>query len=187
MRFPPEREYPVVLDMALSVVAKGKIVHAMKSGTPIPETWGLNKYGEPTTDAKEAFEGLVQPVGGYKGYSMSFVMGVLGGCCPRQPSSRGNRLLRQHERPPECGALLPGHRHQGVHGPRGLQGKMDEAIEAMHSSELARGAERIYVPGEMEWLKREERLKNGIPVAPAIWKDLTKVSQDLGVALPTTI
>ena len=71
--------------------------------------------------------------------------------------------------------------------PSEFKSKMDEAIQAMHSSELARGAERIYVPGEMEWLKREERLKNGIPVAPAIWKDLTKVSQDLGIDLPATV
>src|SRR5450756_2716469 len=67
---PAGKEFPVVLDMAQSVVARGKIAHAVKTGSPIPPTWALNRHGEPTTDAKEGYAGLVQPVGGYKGYGM---------------------------------------------------------------------------------------------------------------------
>ena len=63
---------------------------------------------------------------------------------------------------------------------------MDQAIHEMHSAELARGAERVYVPGEMEWLKREERLKSGVPVAKGVWKDLVAASNETGVPLPPT-
>ncbi len=185
---PAGKELPVVLDMALSVVAKGKIVHAMKSGTPIPETWGLNKYGEPTTDAKEAFEGLVQPVGGYKGYAMSFVMGVLGGLLTRAAFVHDVTDFYANMKDPQNA----GHYFQAIDikafmEPSEFKAKMDEAIQAMHSSELARGNDRIYVPGELEWINRRQRLENGVPVAAAVWRDLTKVSQEVGVPLPETV
>ena len=185
---PAGRHYPVVLDMALSVVAKGKIVHAMKSGTPIPETWALNKFGEPTTDAKEAFEGLVQPVGGYKGYSMSFIQGVMGGLLTRAAFVHDvtDFYLNMGE-PQNAGHYFQAIDIKAFMDPSEFMAKMDEAIDAMHSAELARGNDRIYVPGEMEWLKREERMKNGIPVAEAVWKDLTKVSNESGVPLPQTV
>lgn len=185
---PAGKERPVVLDMALSVVAKGKIVHAMKSGTPIPNTWALNKHGEPTTDPKEAFEGLVQPVGGYKGYSMAFVLGALGGLLTQAAFVHEVTDFYANMKDPQNG----GHFFQALDikafmDPAEFKKKMDDAIQAMHSSELARGAERIYVPGEIEWLKREERLKTGIPIAPAVWRELAAISQDCGVPLPATL
>ncbi len=185
---PAGKEYPVVLDMALSVVAKGKIVHAMKAGTPIPETWALNKFGQPTTDAKEAFEGLVQPVGGYKGYSMAFVLGVLGGMLNRAAFVHEVTDFYANLSAPQNG----GHYFQAIDikafmDPEEFKAKMDEAIQAMHSAELAKGSERVYVPGELEWIAREKRLREGVPVAPAVWKDLTKVSEDVDVDLPPTV
>ena len=184
---PTCNEYPVVLDMAQSVVARGKIAHAVKTNTPIPPTWALNKYGEPTTDPVEAYAGLVQPVGGYKGYSMSFVVLALAGILNGAASVNEIPVFEEGIKP----RLSVGHYFQAVDikafmDPTEFKAKMDEAIQFMHSSELARGAERVYVPGEMEWLKREERLQNGIPVAAGVWKDLVSIAESNGVALPAT-
>jgi LDH2 family malate/lactate/ureidoglycolate dehydrogenase len=70
---------PVVLDMAMSVVANGKILMASKTGAPIPEGWAIDADGEPTTDAARALAGLVLPLGAYKGYAMSFMTALLAG------------------------------------------------------------------------------------------------------------
>ena len=185
---PAGKEFPVVLDMAQSVVARGKIAHAVKTGSPIPPTWALNRHGEPTTDAKEGYAGLVQPVGGYKGYGMSFVIMALGSVLNGACFGTGVPVFDDGIKPD----LNIGHICQAIDinafmDPAEFKAKMDEAIHEMHGSELARGADRIYVPGEMEWLKRQERLKSGIPVAAGVWKDLETASRETGVALPPTL
>ncbi|MHB0867938.1 MAG: Ldh family oxidoreductase [Chloroflexota bacterium] len=185
---PAGKERPVVMDMAVSVVAKGKIVHAMKAGTPIPPTWGLNRHGEPTTDAKEAFDGLVQPVGGYKGYNMSFVIGVLSAVLNRAAFTHEvTDFYHNMKDPQNIGASFQAIDIKAFMDPAEFKERMDESIQEMHGSELARGNDRIYVPGEIEWLKREERLKKGVPVAEPVWKDLVAISQELGIALPPTL
>ena len=185
---PAGKEYPVVLDMAMSVVAKGKIVHAMKAGIPIPETWGLNKFGEPTTDAKEAFEGLVQPVGGYKGYNMSFVIGVIGALLNGAAFTHEvTDFYHNMKDPQNTGFTFQAIDIKAFMDPADFKARMDESIAEMHASELARGNDRIYVPGEIEWIKRAERLQKGVTVAPAVWSDMTAVSQQWGVPLPPTV
>lgn len=185
---PAGKEKPVVLDMAMSVVARGKIIHAMKSGTPIPNSWALNKHGEPTTDAREAFEGLVQPVGGYKGYGLAFVLGILSGLLNRAAFIGDVTNFFDNLTDPQNG----GHCFQALDikafmDPTEFKEKMDTAIKDIKASELARGAEKIYVPGEMEWEQRELRTLNGVPVAEAVWNDLAQVSEQTGIALPPTI
>jgi len=185
---PTGKEYPVVLDMAQSVVARGKINHAAKNNLPIPPTWALNRFGEPTTDAVEAYAGLVQPVGGYKGYGMAFVLGVMAGLLNRAAFVGEVTDFYANMKEPQNG----GHTFQVIDikafmDPSEFKAKMDEAIKEMHSSELARGADRTYVPGEMEWLKRADRLENGVPVAPAVWKDLVTLSEGNGIPLPSTM
>lgn len=185
---PAGKEYPLVLDMALSVVARGKIVHAMKTGTPVPSNWAVNKWGEPTTDAKEAYEGLIQPVGGYKGYGMAFVVGALGALLNGAAFLGGIvPFYSNFDKPQDASHFFSVIDIEAFIDPLEFKSRMDEAIQAMHSSELARGAERIYVPGEMEWLKRAERLKTGIQIPPAVWRDMEVISQDRAVPLPSGV
>ena len=184
---PAGKEYPIVLDMAQSVVARGKIAHAIKTGTPIPPTWALNRYGEPTTDPVEAYSGLVQPVGGYKGYSMAFVVMALGAVLNGAGFGHDLPVFEEGiKRVANVGHFFQAIDIKALADPEEFKSKMDEAIQAMHSSELARGSDRVYVPGEIEWLKREERLKSGVPIAAGVWKDLVKIADRCGVALPPT-
>ena len=69
--------FNIVLDMACSVAARGKIIVAAKNGEPIPADWALGPDGLPTTDPVEALKGLVQPVGGPKGYALTLMIGLL--------------------------------------------------------------------------------------------------------------
>lgn len=69
----------MVLDMATSVVARMKIIMAAKAKEQIPPGWATDKNGNPTTDSLAAFEGLVLPIGGYKGYGLSVMIALLTG------------------------------------------------------------------------------------------------------------
>lgn len=66
--FPMENSEPLVIDLALTTVVRGKIMLAMQKGETIPEGWALDRHGKPTTDPKEAIErGSLFPIGGAKG------------------------------------------------------------------------------------------------------------------------
>jgi len=75
--FPRREEPPLVIDMALSQVARGKILFAAKEGRPIPEGWALDAEGNPTTDAKAAMGGIMLAMGGAKGALLALVVELL--------------------------------------------------------------------------------------------------------------
>jgi LDH2 family malate/lactate/ureidoglycolate dehydrogenase len=76
---PAGRALPYVLDMATSVVARGKIIVASQKQQSIPAGWAIDKDGNPTTDADEALNGSVLPLGGPKGYAISMFIDILAG------------------------------------------------------------------------------------------------------------
>ena len=68
---------PLVVDLSLSRVARGKVMNARKAGKPIPEGWALNKDGQPTTDAAEALDGTMLPIGEAKGTALALMVEIL--------------------------------------------------------------------------------------------------------------
>ena len=74
---PRPGQSPLVIDLSLSRVARGKVMHARKSGVPIPEGWALDKHGQPTTDPETALEGTMVPIGEAKGTSLALMVEVL--------------------------------------------------------------------------------------------------------------
>ena len=77
--FPREHEGPLMIDLSLSEVARGKLMIAAKKGEPIPLGWALDKDGNPTTDPKAGLEGTMMPAGGAKGAMLALVVELL--CC----------------------------------------------------------------------------------------------------------
>ncbi|HEY2627542.1 MAG TPA: Ldh family oxidoreductase [Usitatibacter sp.] len=75
--FPRRNDAPLVIDLSLSAVARGKIMVAARDGKPIPEGWAIDKDGKPTTDAKAALEGSMLPAGGVKGAMLALVVEIL--------------------------------------------------------------------------------------------------------------
>ena len=68
---------PLVIDLSLSRVARGKVMHAKKSGQPIPEGWALDRDGKPTTDPEAALAGSMLPIGGAKGTALALMVEIL--------------------------------------------------------------------------------------------------------------
>lgn len=74
---PRQSEAPLVIDLSLSKVARGKIMVASKSGEPIPEGWALDADGNPTTDAKAAMQGTLLPMGDAKGAALALMVEIM--------------------------------------------------------------------------------------------------------------
>jgi (2R)-3-sulfolactate dehydrogenase (NADP+) len=77
--FPRRGAPPIVVDLSLSEVARGKLMVAARDGKPIPAGWALDKDGNPTTDPKAGLDGLMLPAGGAKGAMLALVVELL--CC----------------------------------------------------------------------------------------------------------
>lgn len=181
---PAGRRPPVVLDMANSVVAVGKIRTLKKLGKPIPEGWALNQYGEPTTDADEAFKGIMLAIGGYKGYGITLMMDLLTGVL--SDSHYGPRVKAIEKE-----AEVAGTAHsfmafdlKAFTDVPAFKARMDAYIDEIKSSKKAKGSEVIYLPGELEHLQMLERTEKGIPLPAIVAEELRAIGKDLGVLIP---
>lgn len=178
---PAGQEPPVVLDIALSVVALAKVYRALQLGQEIRPEWGLDKQGRPTDDPKVAYESGLQPaIGGHKGYGLAVVIDVLAAVLTGARSAR--------EVPDFRPAFGVGH-FFAVIDPRlfmpyeEFQARMGNMIRQAKGSALAEGVERIYLPGEPEYGEREKRLREGIPLTDVTRKRLDDVARELGIEL----
>ena len=113
--FPVRNAPPVVLDMACSVAARGKIIVAAKENVPIPADWAVDRDGVPTTDAKAALEGFVSPVGGPKGYALTLAIGLLSTMLSGAGfGSEVTHMYEDFERPQNIGHLVRGAPHRNL-------------------------------------------------------------------------
>jgi LDH2 family malate/lactate/ureidoglycolate dehydrogenase len=182
---PAGKERPVVLDMACSVAARGKIIVAAKDGTPIPADWAVGPDGQPTTDPVEALKGFVLPVGGAKGYALTLMIGLLSTMLSGAAfGSEVTNMYDDMERPQNIGHLF-GVLPVACFEPLATYRKrMDKAIREIRGVPRAPGVERIYLPGEREQILAEVHAKSGVPVKKSVWSELVQAGKSLGVSPP---
>jgi LDH2 family malate/lactate/ureidoglycolate dehydrogenase len=176
---PGEGEFDVVLDMAQSVVAWGKIFLAAQRGEKIPEGWALGADGKSTDDPHQAMAGLLLPVGGYKGYGLAMVMEILASVLAGATFGSGMAPMSDDSAAQDVGHLLMALDIAHFLPLADFRRRMADLIGEHRAVPLASGVERIWLPGEMEHEKRLERLKNGIPLEPYIVEALAAVGRDL--------
>jgi LDH2 family malate/lactate/ureidoglycolate dehydrogenase len=172
---------PLVLDMATSEAAMGKIRMAAKAQEPIPPNWAVKADGSPTTDPEEAIKGMLLPSAGPKGFGLSFMIDMLCGLLSGGAHGDGVNPLYGHPAVPyDCSLLF-----LAIDVPhfRELQGFKDEAEQAaqrIRGAKRAPGVERLFTPGEPEWARREGA--DGIVgLEPAVVDMLRRMAADLGV------
>ncbi|MBE0555767.1 MAG: Ldh family oxidoreductase [Proteobacteria bacterium] len=180
---PAGRRPPVVLDMANSVVAAGKIRVLKKEGKPIPEGWALNQYGEPTTDPDDALKGILLAIGGYKGYGITLMVDLLTGVLT--DSNYGPRVKGLDQDADRAGTA---HSFMAVSlaaftDVAAFNARMEAYVDEIKTSQKARGSAVIYVPGEPEHLRVQERSEKGIPLQEKVAEELRAIGKDLGVPL----
>jgi LDH2 family malate/lactate/ureidoglycolate dehydrogenase len=182
--FPAGEERPVVLDMACSVAARGKIIVAAKEGRAIPPDWAVGPDGAPTTDAVEALKGFVSPVGGPKGYALTMAIGLLSTMLSGAHfGSEVTHMYDDLERPQNIGHLFGVLPVASFEDLATYKARMDKAVREVRGVKKAPGVERIYLPGEREYLLLEERRKSGIPIGAGVFGELQALGREYGIEL----
>jgi LDH2 family malate/lactate/ureidoglycolate dehydrogenase len=179
---PAGEHRPIIVDMATSIVARGKIILAAERDEPIPEGWAVDKQGNPTTDARAALEGSVLPFGGPKGYAISLMIDIMSGTLTGAGfGPRVNNLYDNFDEPQNVGAFFQlidiGHFVE----PATFKARVDRMIEEIKSSRKAAGTEEIFLPGEIEFLTEQERMVSGIPVGAETIAELKEVGRSCDV------
>ncbi|KAM5347268.1 hypothetical protein ACJ41O_010273 [Fusarium nematophilum] len=175
-----------ILDMAPSLVARGKVRKALRRGEKIPLDWALDTEGKPTDDPAEALKGFMQPMGGPKGSALAIMMDVFSGVL-------SGAAFAGHVTGPAEPSKVADVGHFIVVLKADLFMNMDEFYDRMEylygrvvNSEPAAGVERIYFPGEIERLLKEEREVKGIPLVQSEVDALNREAEKVSVA-PLTL
>jgi len=183
---PAGQEQSMVLDLATTVVARGRILLYAKQNKPLEPGWAFDELGRPTVDPHAAVKGLLAPIGGYKGYGIALAIDLL--CGVLTGSHYGTHfpgfLADNLKDPTDVGSIFAAINVQSFMDLPEFKAGMDKAIREIKTSTKAEGVKRIYIPGEIEFETKAERLKNGIPIPEAVVKDFAALGKELGVPFP---
>ena len=186
LAIPAGAERPIVYDAAFSGSSHGKIRIYHQKGLTLPEGWALDCEGRPTTDPTAAIDGLLMPIGGFKGTGLAMMMGILSSML--SGASYGTELgdMEAGPRPGADGHFVAAIRVAAFEDVERFKARVDEAIRQIHACRPAAGAEGIYAPGEIEHLNREVCLREGIPLNRMTLEDLKRAAEEMGVATERT-
>jgi len=182
----PTSTWPIVLDMATSAVARGRIRLAAQRNERIPSGWAVDRDGYPAEDAHAAMTGTVLPMAGHKGYGLALVNEILAAALP------GARLGFDVPR----GFLAEGAQSLDSWGIGHLaiaisidafgdvdsfKAAVDRYRNAIVSSRRAAGTDRIFVPGEMEHGYRENAISTGLRIPADVLRSLDALAEELDI------
>lgn len=175
---PARNEVSPVLDMAMTVVANGKVSNMKRQGaTEIPEGWGLDREGMPTTSMKDYY--TIPPMAGYKGWGMAVMVDILAGTL--FGGGTGDRAKDVSEGP---SLMMIAMDIKAFNDEEKYYQDVDDRIHELKSSKLAKNSKGILMPGEIEDGKFASSDKSGlVEVLPENLKMVNDLAEELG--LPT--
>jgi LDH2 family malate/lactate/ureidoglycolate dehydrogenase len=180
---PAGEEPPVVLDIATTVTSYGKVKLAAQKGESIPVGWMIDKTGQPLTDPRRSSEGFLVPIGEYKGYGLNVVIGLLAGVLNGAAFGRNvvdfNQDLVSRN---NSGHMILAMRVDNFQPVDAFKREMDRVIREIRDSKRMENVDRIWLPGEMEHYRVQERMAKGIPLAPAVVAELRKLADSLNLS-----
>jgi LDH2 family malate/lactate/ureidoglycolate dehydrogenase len=179
---------PVVLDMATTVTAFGKIRVAAQQGKEMPIGWMIDREGQPLTDPKRAGEGFLLPIGGYKGYGLSLILGLLAGTLNGAAFGKDVVDANSDSRTPtNTGQTMVAIKVAAFCDPAEFRERVEIVRRDFKASPRMPGVDEIFLPGEQSWAKRQERTANGVPVPAGLVAQLSKIAAERKVALPAEL
>jgi ureidoglycolate dehydrogenase (NAD+) len=185
---PAGKEHPVMLDMATSTVAGGKVFAAAALGKPIPEGWLLDTEARPSRDPSIfSHAASLTSLGGYKGFGFAFMIEVLAAVLTG--ASISNQVLSwtfsEPNLPTGHGAAFLAVNIESFLPIDAFKQRMDHLIAEIHFAPRAEHSEhRLYAPGELEFTRREKALKDGIDLPDDVTASLKALAQDLNLPFP---
>jgi LDH2 family malate/lactate/ureidoglycolate dehydrogenase len=179
---PAGSQPPVVLDMASTVSAYGKVKAKAARGELMPEGWMIDRQGQPLRDPKRASEGFLLPIGGHKGYGLALVIGLLAGTL--NGAALGKDVVdfnADHVTPTNTGQAIVAIDLKAFGDPQAFKDAVDVLVCDLRESERLPDVKRIWLPGEQSHLRRQEYAAAGIPIADSLLADLNALAQQLQV------
>jgi LDH2 family malate/lactate/ureidoglycolate dehydrogenase len=181
---PAGEEPPVVLDMATTVTAYGKVKAKAQRGEQMPEGWMIDRTGAPLTDPKRADEGFLLPIGGYKGYGLAMVVGLLAGTL--NGAAMGSEVVdfnKDDTTITNTGQAILVIDPDAFGEVGDFKARVDKLVRELRGAERMPGVDRIWMPGEQSHAKRMANERDGLLLPPALRTQLDALARDLGIAL----
>ena len=192
--FPGYKNPPIVIDMATSVVAFGKIEIAKRQGKKVPEGWMIDSKGNSTTSPEDVYEGGLLPLGstrelgGHKGYALSAMVDILS--CVLSGANWGPFAppFAIFEKAPQksvgkgIGHFFGAMEIDGFEDVDVFKKRIDHWIEVFRKTLPAPGHEAVLIPGDPEHEAEQIRTTEGIPLIQAVVDDLMAISKKTGVS-----
>jgi LDH2 family malate/lactate/ureidoglycolate dehydrogenase len=179
---PAGEEPPVVLDMATTVAAYGKVKAKAKAGEMMPEGWMIDRQGKPLLDPNRSNEGFLLPIGGYKGFGLSLMVGLLAGTLGG--AAMGRDVIdfnADHVSVTNTGQAILVLDLAAFGDPQDFKQAVDRLERDLRGGERLPGVERIWLPGEQSHLRRQRYAAEGIPLSAGVVADITALAADLGI------
>lgn len=174
-----------MLDMSMTIIARGKIRVAMINNEPIAEGLALDKEGRPTTNAKDAFEGVCLPFGGAKGSGLAMLMDMLCGMyLGNNYAGDVSSLYYRFDEPQNLGHMIIVMRPDMFVSLDEYKKRMDVYYDRLKKLPKAAGVDEILMPGEPEDKKQEKAEKEGIKLSRQIMESLYVECEKRGVKCP---
>ncbi len=180
---PALEEPPLVLDMATTVAAYGKVKVAAQQGKTMPEGWMIDREGNPLVDPNRADDGFLLPIGGYKGAALALMFGLLAGTL--NGAANGADVVdfnKDDTTPTNTGQAICVVDIKAFAEPTAFKRQVDAVIRQLHGSALLPGFDRIRLPGEDRHRRIVERQAQGIPIPSALRRALDDLAAELAIA-----
>ena len=179
---PALEEPPVVLDMASTVAAYGKVKTKAQRGEPLPEGWMIDRQGKPLTDSSRAEDGFLLPIGGYKGYGLALIVGLLAGTL--NGAAMGKDVVdfnHDDTSATNTGQALVAIDIAAFGDLNAFKDRVDTLIDDLRGSRRMPNVDRIWLPGEQSNAKRIEYSRDGIPISAGLQQNLDRLAGELGI------
>jgi L-2-hydroxycarboxylate dehydrogenase (NAD+) len=194
--FPGKEEPPIVIDMATSAAAYGKIEIARRRGEPIPEGWAIDSEGHATNDPNEMVAGgALLPLGsdrergGHKGYSLAIMVDVLCGVLsganwgPFTPPFALRQEIPKRSVGRGIGHFFGAMRIDGFIDGDSFKRQIDDYIRVFRATKPAPGTNGPLIPGDPERAMEQVRRENGVPLILPVVEELRDIAQKTGIPL----
>jgi len=169
--FPRTNADPILIDLSLSEVARGKIMVAAKNGTPIPHGWALDAQGNPTTDAKAALAGMMLPMGGVKGAMLAMVVEIMvTALTGAQFGAEADSFFVDAGHQPRLGQLFLAINPAALAGRLAYESRLSDLIDVVLQDPDVR------LPGTRRFALAEEAMREGLELPDALVEQIRKLA-----------
>jgi LDH2 family malate/lactate/ureidoglycolate dehydrogenase len=173
----------VLLDIATTVAAYGKVKLAAQKGESIPNDWMIDRQGQPITDPNRSAEGSLLPIGGYKGYGLAVMIGLLAGALNNAAVGKGTiDFNARHDLMTNTGQTIIAVDPSAFGDKQEFISRVITLVDDLKSSSTLPGVKEVRVPGEGAAGVMAERMRQGIPLTPELLDALNICAKECGVA-----